>query len=183
METMTQEIRRAAISQLVEVMRDRGSWTGETHVQKCVYFMQGLLEVQMGYDFVLYKHGPYSFDLRNELAAMMASLELDVNPRYPYGPSFVLGHRSMRHVKLPIPVKDAIQFVGENLSPHDTRALERLATALFLQRSNSDLEGQDIASKIHGIKPHISVSDALSAIRDVAQLRDKMPAGIISDES
>ena len=68
MESMKQNIRRAAISRLVEVMRAIGSWAGETHVQKCVYFMQGLLEVKMEYDFVLYKHGPYSFDLHNELA-------------------------------------------------------------------------------------------------------------------
>ena len=177
MSKMTRNIRRASIIRLVEIMREKGSWAGETHVQKCIYFMQGLLGVQLGYEFVLYKHGPYSFDLRGELAAMMGSLELDVKPRHPYGPSFVLGiHR--RNVALPEPVESAIEFVGEHLSTYDTRALERLSTALFIQTGNNGLEVVEIASKINRIKPHISVPEALSAIQEVAQLKARNPMGI-----
>jgi len=53
---------------LVEKMKNGGSWCGETHVQKCVYFLQQLLKVPMEFNCIMYKHGPYSFDLNDELA-------------------------------------------------------------------------------------------------------------------
>ena len=174
---MSQHMRRATILRLVEVMHDAGSWVGETHMQKCVFFMQTLLAVQTRYNFVLYKHGPYSFDLRNELSAMMASLELDVEPRGPYGPSFVLGPRGKRSVELSPQVAYAVKFVGENLSIFDTRELERLSTALLLQTANQDMAEQEIASLINRIKPHIPVPDARSAVNQVAELRAKITTG------
>ena len=177
MEVMPKHMRRATILRLVEVMHDAGSWAGETHMQKCVFFMQTLLGVQTGYDFVLYKHGPYSFDLRNELADMMSSLELDVEPHPPYGPSFILGPRGKPDVRLPQRIESAIEFVGENLSTLDTRELERLSTALLLQINNPRWSSQQIASKINEIKPHIPVHDAISAVRSVAGLRAKMADG------
>ena len=174
MTTISQDMRRATISRLVRVMRDTGSWSGETHIQKCVYFMQALLNVQMGYNFVLYKHGPYSFDLREELAAMMSSLELDVESRYPYGPSFVVGPRAVWDVKLSRQEEYAIKFVGENISIQDIRSLERLSTALLLQIDNPSQTDQEIATQINMIKPHITIPDANLAITKIAQLRAKM---------
>ena len=171
---MSQHMRRATILRLVEVMHDAGSWAGETHMQKCVFFMQALLGVQTGYSYVLYKHGPYSFDLRNELSAMMSSLELDVEPHPPYGPSFTRGPRGKRTVDLSQRLESAIEFVGENLSTRDTRELERLSTALLLQVNNPGWSSQQIASKINEVKPHIPLTNAILAVRDIAQLRDKV---------
>ncbi len=174
MEKMAQNTRRAAIARLVEVMRDKGSWAGETHIQKSAYFMQALLGVQMGYEFVLYKHGPYSFDLRSDLSTMMASLQLDVKPRQPYGPSFVLGPLSARREGITERIEKAIQFVGENLSTHDTRKLERLSTALFVKSSKPELDEKEIAAEINRIKPHIEASEAYSAMKDVERLKNKI---------
>jgi hypothetical protein len=44
--------------------------------------------VPLGFTFILYKHGPFSFDLRDELTAERADglLKLDVQPGY--GPRF-----------------------------------------------------------------------------------------------
>ena len=79
------------ISRLVRTMRQKGSWAGETHIQKCVMFLQELLGIRMGYDFILYKYGPFSFELRSDLVQMRARLMLDIEPRIEYGPSFTLG--------------------------------------------------------------------------------------------
>jgi uncharacterized protein YwgA len=57
-------LRRAAIlTRLIEQLRNGGSWCGETHVQKATFFLQELLNVPLSLDFILYKHGPFSFDL------------------------------------------------------------------------------------------------------------------------
>src|SRR6266545_4036200 len=69
--------RAALLTELVEQMRAHDSWCGETHLQKATYFLQELLDVEMDYDFVLYKHGPFSFDLRDELGGFVSSCPLE----------------------------------------------------------------------------------------------------------
>ena len=59
--------RWAVVAQLVKVIRMNQGWAGETHIQKTLFFLQELLQVPTGYDFVLYKHGPYDFDLHDDL--------------------------------------------------------------------------------------------------------------------
>src|SRR4051794_16995837 len=80
------------VLRLSEALRQRGSWTGETHIQKATYFLQELLQLPTGFEFVLYKHGPFSFDLRATLTFMEAEDLVCWQPRpYPYGPSLQLG--------------------------------------------------------------------------------------------
>ena len=45
MERMNQPDRRTLICHLVDGMREHDSWAGETHIQKCVLFLQNLLGV------------------------------------------------------------------------------------------------------------------------------------------
>ena len=72
-----------------EVKKGNG-WCGETHLQKATYFLQALLEVPMNYRFILYKHAPFAFDLRDELTALRADWLLQLQPEpYPFGASLV----------------------------------------------------------------------------------------------
>jgi uncharacterized protein YwgA len=57
---------------LTERLKEQGSWAGETHVQKATYILTKVLGVPLDFEFILYKHGPFSFDLRNELSALRA---------------------------------------------------------------------------------------------------------------
>lgn len=77
---------------LVGALRPRGSWTGETHLQKVGYFLQELMLLPSNAGHILYKHGPYSFDLRRALATMRVYQYVDLQPKpYPYGPTLVEG--------------------------------------------------------------------------------------------
>src|ERR1035441_4963526 len=64
--------RMAVLTLLDREMLAKGSWCGETHIQKATYFLQELLGVDLGFEFVLYRHGPFSFELRDELSSMQA---------------------------------------------------------------------------------------------------------------
>lgn len=55
--------RAAVLLNLVETLRSKGSWASETHFQKAAYFLQELLRVPLEFEFILYKHGPFSFGL------------------------------------------------------------------------------------------------------------------------
>ena len=81
-------LRRAALlTRLIELLRKKGSWCGETHIQKSTFFVQNLMKVPLSFDFILYKHGPFSFDLRDELTGLRADGLIRLEPQWPYGPS------------------------------------------------------------------------------------------------
>src|SRR2546425_12633108 len=83
--------RDVILLELLRKLREHGSWCGETHMQKATYFLQHLMQVPLDFQFILYKHGPFSFDLRDELTAMRADGLLALQPQEPYGPSLMPG--------------------------------------------------------------------------------------------
>src|SRR5207302_6094366 len=88
-------LRRAALlTRLIARMRQKGSWCGETHVQKATLVLQELMRVPLGFDFILYKHGPFSFDLRDELTSMRADELVRLEPQWPYRPRITTTDRS-----------------------------------------------------------------------------------------
>ena len=176
MSTMRQRERRALVCRLVKAMREQGSWTGETHIQKCLYFLQNLMKVPAGYDFILYKHGPYSFDLQREMAVMGARFQLDVEPRYPYGPSVILGPRGELDLGLVSQYDAAVEFVARELSTEVVRSLERLSMTFLIQTEHPGMEDGKVARRINEIKPHISVPDASEAVEEIGKLREKAAA-------
>ena len=164
--------RVAVIVSLVEKLNSKGSWSGETHVQKTMYFPQELLRVSLEYDFILYKHGPYSFDLSDDITAMRADTLLKLDPQPPYGPRIVLGEES-EQVKRRFPKTIAqynaeTSFVAERLGPMRVVELERVATALYVTRElgeSADCESR--ARRVRELKPHISLEQACDALRQV----------------
>src|SRR5258708_22508076 len=104
---------------LIEQLHRKGSWCGETHVQKATYFLQELLGVHLGFEFILYKHGPFSFDLSDEITALRADLLLSVQPRDPYGASITPTEESRiflaRRRNILVAHGEAIRFVTERL--------------------------------------------------------------------
>lgn len=128
--------RDAILIRLIEALRKRGSWCGETHVQKAAFLLQEMLAAKMGFDFILYKHAPFSFDLGDELAAMRADgfIALRVQNRN-YGPSIVpqsAGEALCARFPRTLKEHDSrIEFVAERVAAKLVVELERLATAFF----------------------------------------------------
>ncbi len=163
--------RASVLLALVEALRSRGSWAGETHLQKATYFLQQLLEVPLGFRFILYKHGPFSFDLRQDLGGMFADsmLEWEVRP-YPYGPSLrpaaLSGLLKRQFPEPPRRCAREIEFVAEKLAPKPVVELERLATALYVTLQGKVAPDQR-AARLCELKPHISLADATRAFAEV----------------
>lgn len=175
-----ERLRRAAILlTLVEELEKFGSWCGETHIQKTAYFLQGLLGVPLGLEFILYKHGPFSFDLRDELTAMRGDFLLELRPRpAPYGPSYTLGAGSgrlkSRYASTIADYRTRITFLAEQLGGLGVADLERYATALFVTLNGDQGSTTDErAARIHNLKPHISVEQAANAVRAIDSLWER----------
>jgi uncharacterized protein YwgA len=165
--------RDAVILSLIENLRAKGSWCGETHIQKATYFVQELLRVPLEFDFVLYKHGPYSFDLSDELTAMRADALLKLQPQQPpYGPSFIHSSGSKlikkRYPKTLKKYNPMVKFVANKLGDKGVTELERLATALYVTREiETDNSIESRAQCIHKLKPHVSLDEARDAVSAV----------------
>ncbi len=75
---------------VMKALKANGSWCGETHVQKTLFMCQELFGVRSDFKFILYKHGPYSFQLSEHLQGLIADDLIHVRSRPPYGPSLEL---------------------------------------------------------------------------------------------
>lgn len=159
------------VTYLMKEMSARGSWCGETHIQKASYFLKELLGVPLRADFILYKHGPFSFDLRHQLTAMRADGMVDVLQHPPYGPSLVCTPYS-ESLQRSLPelcetYRPHIDFVTEHLADKNVSVLERLATALYVTLRNESATVEERADQLNDLKPHISIETASVAVRDI----------------
>jgi hypothetical protein len=171
------ELQKASIVlTLGKELRYRGSWTGETHVQKAIYVMQELLGVPTGFEFVLYKHGPFSFDLRALLSSMEADRFIRWEPKHPYGPSMEAGESAdqllRQFPKKPEEYGRQIDFVARKLGPYRVTDLEKLATALYVTHEERRT-ARERASRICELKPHISVAEAQHAVAELDGLAEQ----------
>jgi hypothetical protein len=165
--------RDVILIRLIEALRERGSWCGETHVQKAAYLLQEMAGAPLGFEFILYKHGPFSFDLRDELSAMRADGFVSLRVQDPaYGPSIVpepgAGTLRKRFPRTLRGHEARIKFVAERLDRKPVVELERLGTAFFVSEEAGAGTGPDArAQRVHAIKPHIPPDQALEAVRTV----------------
>ena len=174
----------AIVTKLAKRLRHYGSWCGATHIVKAMYLLQELLEVPAGFDFVLYKHGPYSFDLGDELTSLRADGLLALEPQsVPYGPRFAVTPLTRRlHATFPKTLAkyaDSIEFVAKALGDKRVDELERVATALFVtKRRQSDHDGsiQGRAKCLNRLKPHVSVDAATQAVEEIDRLSAQVQA-------
>jgi hypothetical protein len=168
--------RQAIIISMIEALEARGSWCGETHIQKCAYVLQEGLNVPLDLQFFLYKHGPFAFDLRETLGEMRANLLIDIESRAPYGSKIFVSEEG-RLLRDGFPKTVAaydrqLSFVSDRLAGLGVAALERLGTALFVLREDHDRSIEAQAQRITDLKPHVNPDLAYHAINQMIELLD-----------
>jgi hypothetical protein len=168
-----ERLQRASILlRLNEELRGKGSWAGETHMQKTVFFLQELLDKPLGFEFVLYKHGPFSFDLRDELTFMRAQAFFRLEPQHPYGPTLIEGDKGqllrIAFQRITEEYVSGIRFVADKLGAKTVAELERTATAFYIM--SREPESVDVAKRLTTLKPHISLPEAKAAASEVEQI-------------
>lgn len=166
--------RASLLVAITEKLRASGSWAGETHVQKATYVLEKVLGVPAGFEFILYKHGPFSFDLRDEIGTLRADgfVEWEVkNERY--GPSLKAGARSValkqQFPSMPEKYTSEIDFVASRLGGKNVAGLERLATAIYVTLDNGTPADRR-AARINELKRHVSLSEAEMAVDEADNL-------------
>ena len=104
---------------------------------------------------------------------MRVRLQLGIEPHSRYGPSFTLDIWGRKFIEHPTEFDSAIEFVAKEVSIKDTRSLERISTAFFLQNKYPSYNASQIATEVNRLKPHISIPEARQAIQEVDVLTQK----------
>ena len=156
------------LAELADRMWNQGSWCGETHIQKAVYFLQKLLKVPLDYRYVLYKHGPFSFDLRDEITELRVYELFRLEPRsVPYGPSFrPTSNAEQLKSRFPKTLSnygERLAFLAKTLDGKGVAELEKLATALYVTLESRGATQETRARRISELKPHVLQEQALEA--------------------
>jgi hypothetical protein len=173
---MKRRQREAIVAAIDQRLAERGSWCGETHLQKAVYFLQTLLGVPTGFSYILYKFGPFSRELRTELGSMRADGFLELVPQpEPYGPTLQTTEVAEQQLlgRWPKTIRrydPALDFVAKTLGGLGVGELERLATALWVREEDPEAQPVEQAERIHELKPHVSSASALKAVQKVAKM-------------
>ena len=173
---MNRLAQEAVLAGLARRLHDRGSWSGETHLQKATYLLHELQGVPFDFNFILYKHGPFSFELRDSLGTMRADrlLEREVQPP-PYGPRFLVTDRGReleeRFGRTMERYGSALDWVADRLGDRGVMELERLATALWVTRElGNEATVETRAGRLHQVKPHVSLDDAAEAVSEIDEM-------------
>ena len=170
---MEQTEKAAIVLGLMDALYSQNSWCGETHVQKCGYLVQEILDVPPAFEFVLYKYGPYSFDLHDLLGEMRADLLIDRETRpAPYGPTLKpseSGAKLLQHASTTAPYEAAIAAVAKRFGKRSVSDLERIGTAMYVTRMGGS-DPRERARLITELKPHVVYEEALKAVQEVDEL-------------
>jgi hypothetical protein len=159
------------VGRVVEVLGEMHSWCGETHIQKTAYVAKIARSVPFESKFILYKHGPYSFDLNAVLNHMRSQNVLIVTPQGGYGSSYALNEGLWAALHRAAGQRfDAydqhVRFVCTQFARKNVAELERVATAVYVRVKFGLLNSQQWAQKLNELKPHISLPEAQNAFSE-----------------
>jgi len=159
---------------MIETLRAQGNRTGKTHIIKGLFLAiaAGLLDVP--FQFFLYKHGPYSIDIEESIEQMKSYGGAEMEPAFDgYGVLLSPG-KMASFVKQRVELSDetlrALQHVCEFLQFKNVGQLERLATAAWIRTREGITDPDEVARRLHELKPHISQAEARVADREVSAL-------------
>jgi hypothetical protein len=167
--------KHAPILAVIDKLRQHGSRAGKTHLQKTL-FLAGTAFMETSFEFVLYKHGPYSFDMEHELEQMRSYGAITVEPASDGYDVFLLAGEMAPFVRRGAPLtpqeQTAIDRACAFVDSKNVAELERLATAAWIRTQEGITDGEGVALRLHELKPHIPVQAARQADLELTHLLD-----------
>lgn len=168
----------ALLMRLIDAQTTEGSPCGETHIQKAVYFLQEMMDVPLDFKFILYRYGPYSFELRDALTELRADGVVRLEPQRSVGARVVPTERGTRirdmcHTEV-ANYATSIDFVARMLGKSGAVRLEGLSTAYFVTaRAQAGAGVEERAVELTSRKPHIALEDARDAVAWVDEVKEQ----------
>lgn len=154
---------------------------GRTSLMKCLYFLQTLKAVPLGYDFTLYTYGPFESDVLNDLklAERIGAVESQLfqftgGYGYELRPGIASKAIMERAKDFIAQYREGIDWIIEKFGNRSAQDLEIASTLIYIDRSSSEkgerLSINEMINRVHEIKPHLK----FAAIEAEAESLKKM---------
>jgi uncharacterized protein YwgA len=142
-----------------------------------VFFLKHLLSVPVGYDFVIYHYGPFSFDLDGDLVLLCFRRWLTTDREPGYGPHYRPGPEAPQATDKGIAaVVPSIDQVVDLFGARRARQLELMATTYYVFKGLDGRqrdEGEALAT-VGRLKPHFSEDEIREAWRELALIERRL---------
>ena len=106
-----------------------------------------------------------------------------MEPRRPFGASFKPGKRAdlleNKYNDLIRKFDGKLGFIVNKLANRSVKELEKVATALYVRKTEGLTDNFEIAKKIVELKPHVSFEDAQSAAEELSGHFDEIKQNVI----
>jgi uncharacterized protein len=167
------------IPELVDLMKDVNVQYGKTALQKHMYILQTVYDVDCEYEFKMYNFGPYCSELQNNLDLVQhwGCIKIAQN-----GNGYIIstGEYGLLRSKIEDFVennetKSAFETLKKEYGSLSTKALELKATIIYVDRDlryNKENPSEDkICTIVQALKPKFDPAEILSAIHELTLKR------------
>ena len=138
---------------------------GKTAIMKCLYLLQTLKKVPLGYDFEIYTYGPYNstvmaeIDYANQLGFL--NVEGIIYPNGQFGYNISLNEKGKERIntdqELATYTKEITEIASE-FGAKSASELELLSTILFVHNMCKDKSKDNVCSIVNGIKTKYTIT-------------------------
>jgi uncharacterized protein YwgA len=175
-----QDLNEARLA-LIPVLAESSSrgYIGRTALMKYMYFLQTMRGVPLGYRFTLYSYGPFDSEVLADLgsAEVLSGVQSEA-VLYPGGYGYQikpgakakwLQNRGSAFLKRH---RSDIQWVTQEFGSFTSTQLELVSTIIYVDREAAQkkekVKLQDLAKRVHEVKPHFTDADILSFVERLA---------------
>lgn len=164
----------ALITELSQRLHDVHPQFGKTALQKLIYLLQEVYDVDCGYDYRLYTYGPFASQILQDLDLVESIGGVSVNPVR----EGLDGYRIVPNKNAELVKEKAGTFIGmisehldalvEDYGSYSAKELEMRATIVFVEREVNRDRGAvsvaDLVQVVQDIKPYFTEHEIRSAV-------------------
>jgi hypothetical protein len=132
---------------------------GKTGIMKCMYFLQEVYHIDMGYRFSMYTYGPFDSDVLGELNAAIDDEYITAETyHYPNGTGYKFTPTSKNsEAIIDEKCSNSIEVLKTSFGDYDAKRWELAATVVYLSKQNVD-GVETLIEWVRKLKPHFDNS-------------------------
>ncbi|AGB50808.1 hypothetical protein Metho_2678 (plasmid) [Methanomethylovorans hollandica DSM 15978] len=161
---------KAIIALLVERINNNNLWASPFFLQKAVFLLQELCKIQLGFNFYINKHAPFSDELQDIILEMRIDEILKQESNHLKPGNLIIGINGTQVIsKLKEKPESEINVVIKIMCQYPPSSLEHLTSAIYVCKSPIQFR-KSKSDILRHCNPFISKEESIQVINDAQQL-------------
>lgn len=158
---MMEEDKIKLLLHIIDRLNKKKNRSGETHIQKLLFFLKNAKLLDFDIDYILYNYGPYSMELSDELRYMEeANLISKIEDSSGYGFNYIPNNEMEYVSDLIKKTRFEYQKIDELIDKFlkiPAKHLALLATFIYLKNKHEISDDNELIDRVMKIKPMFNV--------------------------